>query len=405
MEFLKKTNFREDFPPLKRLINKNHPIYFDNACVSLRPEQVLRKMDEYYYEHPACAHRSAHTFGVQTTNAVENARKYIAKFLGAKNDYEIIFTKNSTEGINFVAQGLDWQKGEQVITSNLEHNSNILPWMRLSQNFGVKYLKWEITPEGEYNLDNLFAILESGKIKLLSLISSSHILPLRLPIETIIEKAHKHGTLVLVDAAQSLLHEKINLQELNCDFLVLSFHKALGPSGVGCLYVNEKHFDKLKPTFWGGETVRNVTDESFEFSPAPFCYEAGLQNYAGIMGAEAACRYLNDVGYKQIRKIDLELSERMYEIARSIDGIKMLGRKEHHGILNMYFREMDMGELSILLNRNANIMTRSGVHCGHSWYNHYGLKPSLRISLAFYNTQKELSRLEDVMKDISKYYS
>lgn len=398
-------SFKEDFPSLGGLINNAPPIYFDNACMSLRPKQMVEAMNKYYFEHPACARRSAHAFGLQTTKAVESARRQIAEFFSAGSENEIIFTRNATDSINIIATGIKWLKGDKVITSNLEHNSNTLPWMQLSENQGIEYLKWEITPEGEYDLDSLYSILETGKIKLLSLVSSSHVMGLRLPIERIIEKAHKHGTLVLVDAAQSMLHEKIDVSKWKADFVAISFHKALGPSGMGCLIINEKHFDKIHPQRMGGETVDNVTDKTYQLSKPPYCYEPGLQDYAGILGAAAACAYIEKIGFQQIQEKEKILGERLFEILNSVTGVTLLGNKKPACLANFYLGDLDAGELSILLNKNANIMTRSGVHCCHAWYNHNKLDPSLRISLAFYNSLEELDALEIALKDLSKFYS
>lgn len=401
------SDWDNDFPALIDSVSGDRVVYFDNACVTLRPWSVIKEIEKYYTQHPSCSRRSPHTYGQRTTVAIDEARAYISNFVGTKNPSELIFTKNATEAINLVANGMSFSRDDIIVTSNLEHNSNLLPWMRLEEKIGLKHLTWEITPDGQFNLDNLFQILEGGKVRLLSLFMTSHILGIRLPLEQIIEKAHKYNCLVLIDAAQSLFHEKVNVRDIGCDFMAFSFHKALGPSGVGALYIKSDHVDKIYPSVLGGETVDNVKFGEYHLSQAPYCYEPGLQDYSGIMGAKKALEYITSIGYEKIQNNETKVFSEMFRFLASFPDVEILGAPDlskHSSLINFIVKGMPSDELAIMLDKTGKIMCRSGVHCSHAWYQLYEKDPSLRVSFAFYNTLNDVEKFKNVFSDLMKFH-
>jgi cysteine desulfurase/selenocysteine lyase len=404
-ELVTKNKKDNDFPVLDKLIKGRPVIYFDNACVTLRPRSVNEAVGNYYDSLSSCARRSPHYLGQRTSELVDKSRESLARYINAEKASEVIFTKNTTEAINTIARGLKFNSSDAIVTSNMEHNSNILPWMRLSETVGLEHILWDIEPDGSFDLNKLFETLKSGRVKLLSLFMRSHVLGIRLPVEEIIEVAHKNNVLVLLDCAQSFPHELIDVKSLGADFLAFSMHKAFGPSAVGLLYINEKHFNRISPSILGGETVENVKRGFYQQSSPPHCFEAGLQNYSGIIGTKAAIEYIESLTMNDIIQRELKLGEYLFESIKSVAGVKLLGDLSSNTILTFSADNIKADELSLLLNNTANIMTRSGVHCSHLWFNDYSLAPQVRVSLAFYNSIEEIDTFIATLKDLLKFHS
>jgi len=388
------SEIRRDFPIFNKQINGNPIIYMDSACVSLKPTQVINAINRYYNEFPACGGRSEHRLGKKVTEEVHNARKIIQKFLSAKRINEIIFTKNSTEGINMVINSLNLQEGDVVLTSDKEHNSVLLPCQALRKQ-GVEYRTFK------------FGDIEDFKNKLteeVRFVSTAHISNLDgtiNPIEEIIKLSHKNKSLVLIDAAQSAGHKKLNVRKLNVDFLVFSGHKVFGPSGTGILYGKLDLLKNLKPLMIGGSTVKNSTYENYEIEDIPERFEAGLQNYAGIIGLGEAIKYLQKIGLKNIEMHEYQLN-RLLSQELSDFGVEILGGldpEKRSSIISFNIKGMHPHEISGILNE-SNIMIRSGRHCVHSWFNANNLEGSARISLSVYNTEEECKRLIEEIKKI-----
>lgn len=383
MENIKK--IREDFFILNRA---DAPIYFDNACSTLRPKQVIDAINEYYTEYPACAGRSGHKMGGLVTKKVKEARHAVAEFIGAKPD-EIIFTRNTTEGINLVAHSL-LKKGDAVLFSGKEHNSNLLPWM------GFRH---EVIADFEKQLKEL-------KPKIVAIFYTSNLDGESHPIKEMVKKAHKYGALVLVDAAQAAGHKKIDVRELDCDFLAFSGHKMMGPSGMGVLYGKKKLLENLAPFMLGGGTVSLSTYKDYDLLPPPERFEAGLQNYAGIIGLAEAIKYLEKIGFENIKKQELLLNTKITQGLLDIPGIKILGPQEPEargGIISFYTEALPSHQIMLLLDK-AGIAVRSGQFCVHSWFNANGIKDAVRASVYFYNTEEEADKFVKDMKKISKLF-
>lgn len=397
---------RKDFPALQQTIKGKPPVYFDNACVTLRPTQVIEAMDAYYREHPSCHRRSIHKFGKATTASYEKAKKTVQKFINATDSDEIIFTKNATEAINIVAHGLTFQSGDVILTTTLEHNSNFLPWQFVAQRADAQLKTIVLKDDLTFNLEG-FKQLLTDEVKLVAVPHKSHITGYTYPVKEIIRLAHGAGAVVLIDAAQSAAQQDIDVKHLDADFLAFSFHKMLGPSGMGCLYGKKIYLNNLNPVFIGGETVDDVSHNSFTLTKVPERFEAGLQNYGGAQGVTAAIEYLQHLGLERIRRHISELNALVSEAIVKLPKVRILGPAdpaERGGILNFIIEDMDAGELSIILDQTDNIMTRSGVHCCHAGYKRHNLPPSLRASFYLYNTEQEVQLFVDRLQKIVQFF-
>lgn len=382
---------RSDFEVLKKNI-----IYFDNACMSLRPRQVVDKINEYYNEYPACAGRSTHTFGKKLEHEIIVARKNISKFFNAKQE-EIIFTRNTTEAINIIANSFSLKKGDSVLISDKEHNSNLVPWLQLKEKKGVNVKFFEFN-----NLDDFKKKLTSD-VKLVSCVQNSNADGTTQDIKMISKLAHKNSSKILVDAAQSAPHKEVDVKNLDVDFMACSGHKMMGPSGIGILYGKTKELEKLSPFLVGGDTVKNTTYSSIEWEDIPHRFEAGLQHYSGMVGFGEAVNYLKKIGLNNIRKHEIKLNKIMTEGLKG--KVELLGpedAEERGGIFSFNVKGIDMHEVAGILNHSANIMMRSGMHCVHSWFNANKLKGSARASLYAYNTEQEAEKFVEEVKKMIK---
>lgn len=396
---------RNDIPALNSG-KKREPIYFDNACMTLKPKQVIEAITEYYSEHPSCHNRAAHEFGDITTLKVEKARNTIESYINCRKDESIAFTKNTTESINFIANMIEFKKGDVVLTTDLEHNSNMLPWQFLKVKKGITFVQMPIAPDtNEFDLEEFKSILEKGAIKLISIFHMSNITGIELPIKEITKMAHEKGILVLLDAAQSVPHKKVDVQDLDIDFMAFSLHKAFGPTGMGVLYAKKEFMEKWVPFMVGGEGITDTTYDTCTLSPAPERFEVGLQNYAGIIGSGAAIKWLSKINLEKAHKHVLDLNNYITQGLADLPSVKIIGPSDpskRNGIINFSVGERNPAEVGLMLSRMERIMTRSGVHCGHSWFHKYDLKPTLRTSLSFYNTQEEaevfLKTIQNLLK-------
>lgn len=390
---------RKDFP----ILNDNI-IYFDNACMSLKPIQVVNKMNEYYNQYTACLGRSNHAFARKLKEEVDKARDEVRKFINAKEDSEIIFTRNTTEGINLVANSFGLKKGDEVIISDKEHNSNLIPWLKMKKDKGIKVVISRTNNDGTFNLEN-FRKCFSPKTKLVSIIYTSNLDGVTNPIREIIQISHLHKVPVLVDAAQAVPSFEVDVRKLDIDFLAFSGHKMCGPSGTGVLYGKKHLLEKLDQFLVGGETVQNSTYDSYIPEKVPNRFEAGLQNYAGIIGLGESCRYLRNIGMSNIAKHEIKLNSLLTDLLKDEQKIKILGpsdAKQRGGIFSFIINGMDIHHVSRILDSSRKIMTRSGAHCVHSWFNARNLKGSVRASLYFYNTEDEVRRFAEEIKKILK---
>jgi len=382
---------RQDFPLFEKKINNKPLIYFDNACMSLKPLQIIKAINEYYCDYPACAGRSGHKLGDMVTKKVAEARIKVAEFINAKHTEEIIFTRNTTEGINLIAHSLKLNAGDIILTTDKEHNSNLIPWQVLAKKIGVIHKVVPSKPDNTFDLEK-FESLMSGQVKLVAMVMTSNLDGVSIPAKDIIKIAHKFGALVLLDAAQAAPHKKIDVIDLDVDFLAFSGHKMLGPTGTGVLYGKKQLLENLEPFLTGGDTVEYSTYTEHKFLPIPEKFEAGLQDYAGIIGLGEAAEYLKNIGYDNIKEQEYKLNKYLSEEILKIPKIKIIGPADpslRSGIVSFYIDGIDSHQIAILLDETANVMIRAGQHCVHSWFAACNIKTSARVSLYFYNTLEE----------------
>ncbi|MFH1174731.1 MAG: cysteine desulfurase [archaeon] len=380
---------REDFPLLSKYI------YLDSACMSLKPKQVIAAITEYYENYPACAGRSQHKLGELVEQKTDETRACAAKFWHARPE-EIVFTKNATESINLVARSLGLKKDDVVLTTDKEHNSNLLPWLQT----GCRH---DIVPSknGQFDMDAFLKKVKTAKV--VAVCQTTNLDGTSVPLKEIIKEAHKVGALVLSDAAQSAPHQAIDVKKLDVDFMAVSGHKMLGPTGVGFLYGKKELLEKLNPFMTGGGTALDSTYTSVHYDKIPFRFEAGLQNYAGITGMKAAFDYLNRIGMDTIMRHEQRLNERLSNTLSS-EKISLLGPKNpalRAGIFSFNINGMDNHTVALLLNEH-NILVRSGAHCVHSWFNANKLQGSVRASLYVYNTDEDIDTFAETLKKIVK---
>jgi len=390
---------REDF----KVLNGDKIVYFDNACMSLKPNQVVEAMNDYYYNFSACAGRSSHKLGDKVTKKVKESRKIITDFINAKSENEIIFTRNTTEGINLLANSFDFKKGDIVLITDKEHNSNLVPWLVLRDKIGIEVRICKSKEDNTFDLEK-FSELVKG-VKLVSIVHTSNLDGITNPAEEIIKIAHKNNALVFLDCAQSIAHRKIDVKKMDVDFMAFSGHKMLGPTGTGIFYGKQKLLENLKPFLVGGDTVEFTTYDNYKMLPLPEKFEAGLQDYAGIIGLGEAVKYLKNIGLDKIQKREFEINKYITEELSKFQNIKIIGPKDaslRSGIIDFYIDGVDMHQFAIMLDNMANICIRSGQHCVHSWFENRKIKNSARISVYFYNTMQEAEKFVENLTKIMK---
>jgi cysteine desulfurase/selenocysteine lyase len=399
---------REDFPILQKKVNGKPFIYLDSACTTLKPKKVIDAVLAYYTEYTGCAGRSVHKFATRTTEEFEKAREKVAKFINAKKAEEIIWTKNTTEAINIIAHGFKFDKGDKVITTNLEHTSGLLPWL-VKQKAGKIDLDFVLcNEEGEFNVEQFKEKIDN-RTKLVSIIFVSNVTATRTPLKEIIEIAHDKGALVLADAAQAAPHFTIDVKKLDVDFMGASGHKMCGPTGIGFLYGKLDLLKEVSPLAVGGETIKDIDacPGCFEFENVPLRFEPGIQHYDGAIGFGAAIDYLSSIGMKNIETYEKELTQPLIEGLLSIPGIDLIGPKDYKkkGALTAFnIKGMEPHDVAIMLDEQ-NIFVRSGMHCAYPIHKFlHDLKGSVRASLYFYNTKEEVKIFIEKLNNIAKTF-
>ncbi|MFX1534995.1 MAG: aminotransferase class V-fold PLP-dependent enzyme [Promethearchaeota archaeon] len=395
---------RDDFPVLQKEIDDKPIIYLDSACVALRPKLVIEAINHYYCEYSACGGRTLHKLGMKVTEETESARTKIKNFINAKHVNECVFTVNTTTGINMVARGLDFSKNDLVITEDYAHNSNVVPWQLLEKQQGITHCILDTKEDGIFTIETLDEILQksSASKKLVSFCHTSNITGYTIPAAEIIKVAHEHEALVHLDAAQSVPHQPVDVQKLDADFISFSLHKMCGPSGIGILYGKSDLFENLNPSDVGGGTVSDVTKDESNFVDLPARFEAGLQNYAGIIGAGATIDYLEKLKMKNIYEYEKKLSDYLFSGLKALNfPMKILGPDDPTKRVSLaaiaFENKISAHVIGMILDEN-NIFARSGRHCTHLWHNKLKIHSSLRPSLYFYNTIEEIDKFLEIFE-------
>ncbi|MCK9256068.1 MAG: cysteine desulfurase [Bacteroidales bacterium] len=383
---------RADFPILKEKVYNKNLVYFDNGATTQKPKQVIDTISEYYSKYNANIHRGVHFLSNFTTEANENSRKTIQNFINAKSEKEIIFTKGTTDSINLVAFSFGEafiNEGDEIIISEMEHHSNIVPWQMLCERKNAKLKILKFNELGELKIEELNELI-TNKTKLISVSQVSNALGTVNPIKKIIEIAHKNNVKVLVDGAQAIQHLKLDVQELDCDFYAFSSHKAYGPTGVGILYGKEEVLNKMHPYQGGGEMISSVSFEKTIYNELPFKFEAGTPNYIDNIAFAKALEYISEIGLENIEKYENQLLEYCTKKLKTIENIKIIGEaKEKSGVISFIIKNIHHNDIAILLDQMG-IAVRSGTHCAEPVMQHFGISGTVRISFAFYNTLEEI---------------
>ncbi|MFQ6010445.1 MAG: aminotransferase class V-fold PLP-dependent enzyme, partial [Candidatus Aenigmatarchaeota archaeon] len=378
-------------------------IYFDNAATSLTPEQVVKAVVGYYHNYRANIHRGVHRLSMEASKAYEEAHKKVGSFIGARPE-EIIFTKNTTEAINLVALSMEWERGDKIVTSTIEHHSDMLPWMRLRKK-GVEVVFVKEDKEGIIDMGDLEAKAEGAK--LISVVHASNVLGCVSPVREIGRVAKKSGALFLVDGAQSVPHLPVDVKEIGCDFLAFSGHKMLGPTGIGALFMRKELAEKIEPAMLGGGTINRVTLDGYELAKLPDRWEAGTPNIAGAIGFGVAIDYLKGIGMENIERYEAELTKQVMEGLDGMDKIEYYGPRDISkkvGVVAFNVKGMKPHDTASMLDSIANIAVRSGHHCAMPLAERVIKRPegTVRASFYIYNTAEEVDKLIKTLKEIVK---
>ncbi len=402
------SKIRQDFPILKRKVHGKPLVYLDNAATTQKPKQVIDALVDYYSNHNANIHRGIHTLAEEATAMHEEAREKIVKFIGAASSKEIIFVRNTTEAINLVAYswGRTFLKaGDEVILSESEHHSNIVPWQILAKEKEVKLLFVPVTKEGYFDLEYYKKIL-TGKVKLVSIVHISNVLGTINPIVEIGNLAHKVGSKLLIDGAQSVPRMTTDVSKLNCDFLVASGHKMLGPTGIGFLYVKKGILESMPPFLSGGDMIREVYLDHSEWNELPYKFEAGTPNIADAIAYGAAIDYLENLGMENIFAHEKELTDYALSRLRNISDLSLYGpknTKDKSGVISFSIKGIHPHDVAQILDKEG-IAIRSGFHCAMPLHQKLELPATCRASFYIYNTKEEIDRLVEGINKAIKLF-
>lgn len=396
---------RKQFPILHQQVNGRDLVYLDNAATSQKPLVVIDALIDYYKGYNANIHRGIHTLAEKATKAYEETRHTAQRFINAKSEQEIIFTRGVTEGINLVASSYGRafiKEGDEIIISGLEHHSNIVPWQLVCEEKKAKLQVIPVSPEGELDLDIYKKIL-SGKTKIVAINHASNSLGTINPVKEVIRLAHAVGAVVLIDGAQAGAHLEIDVQDMDCDFYCLSSHKMYGPTGTGILYGKKELLEKMPPYHGGGEMIKEVTFEKTTYNDLPYKFEAGTPNIADVVAYKYAFDFINELGRENIAAHEHELLTYATERVSKLKSIKLVGTaKNKVGVLAFTVDGIHHFDIGQMLDARG-IAVRTGHHCTQPLMTHYGIEGTVRASFAVYNTKKEIDQLVEGLERVINF--
>ena len=397
---------RKDFPVLGQTIN-GHPLaYLDNAASSQMPKQVADRLDHYHrYEH-SNVHRGIHTLSQEATNAFEEARVKVKNLIGAADSDEIVYTSGTTDSINLVANSyglINFKKGDEIILSEMEHHANIVPWQMIAQKTGAVIKVIPVSDRGELDMEAYKALL-SKKTKMVAVVHVSNALGTVNPVKQITELAHESGAVVLIDAAQSVPHKKIDVQDIGADFITFSAHKMCGPTGFGILYGKMELLEGMPPYRGGGDMIDKVSFEETTYNRVPFRFEAGTPPIAASIGLSSAIDYLNKIGMSAIEERENQLVEYMLDRLMNIDGLRLIGEaKERASLASFVIGDIHASDVGMILDKQG-VAIRTGHHCAQPILRRFDVPSTTRASLSFYNTKEDIDRLIEGIKTVKSFF-
>lgn len=400
---------REDFPILKRRVNGKPLVYFDNAATSQKPSVVIEAIRRYYSEYNANIHRGIHKLAEEATLAHEEAREKVAKFINANRTEEIVFVRNATEAMNLVAY--TWGQtnigsGDKVVLTIMEHHSNIVPWQLLAQKKNAKIEFVKIDEKGFLKLDEMREAIDENT-KLVCVTHASNVLGTINPVSEIAKLAHNKGALVLVDAAQSVPHMRVNSREMDCDFMAVSGHKMLGPTGIGVLYGKTRLLENMPPFLGGGEMIKEVHTSGATWKDLPYKYEAGTPNIAGAIGLGAAVDYLRKIGMENVQEHEKEITGYAISKMSQVKGLTIYGPRdvEHRvGVVSFNLGDIHAHDLASIMDEEG-IAIRSGHHCAQPLMEFLNIPAASRASFYIYNTKEEVDIFINALEKARKLFS
>ena len=395
--------FKRDFP----LLMQNNIAYLDSAATTQKPMQVINAISEYYKNANANPHRGAYKLSLESTKVYNEARKKIAKFINAKSENQIVFTRNATESLNLIAYSYGLNNlgsKDKIVLSIMEHHSNLVPWQYVSRKTGSTLEYMYINKIGEITDEEIDSKIVEGT-KIVGITHVSNVLGTINPIEKIIKKAHSVGAISIVDASQSVPHMKIDVQKLDADFLVFSGHKMLAPLGIGVLYAKSELLEKMKPFLFGGDMIEYVYEQNATFAEVPTKYEAGTQNVEGAVGLSAAIDYLNNIGMDKVQTIEKELTNYALEELQKLAFVTIYGfSNKQAGVISFNVNGVHPHDVASVLD-SENVCIRSGNHCAQPLLRFMGLESTCRVSFYIYNTKEDVDRLIDALYKTKKLFA
>ena len=399
-------SIRKDFPILEHKIYDKPLVYLDNSATTQKPRRVVEKIESGYYNVNANVHRGVHFLSQVATEAYEDARETVRRFIGARSSCEIVFTRGTTEAINLIASSFTdacMSEGDEVIVSTMEHHSNIVPWQIQAARHGIALKVIPMNERGELDME-AFRNLFSERTRLVSVTHVSNVLGTINPVKAIVEESHRHDIPVLIDGAQAVPHLAVDVQDLDAEFYVFSGHKVYGPTGIGVLYGKEEWLDKLPPYQGGGEMIQSVSFNKTTFNELPFKFEAGTPDYIGATALAEALRYVSELGMEQIAAAEDELLRYATERLDEVEGMRIFGRAEHKSaVLSFLVGDIHHYDMGMLLD-HLGIAVRTGHHCAQPLMQALGIEGTVRASLSFYNTKEEIDVLAAGIERVRKMF-
>jgi cysteine desulfurase/selenocysteine lyase len=401
---------REDFPILKRTVMGGKPlVYLDNAATTQKPLAVINAINDYYMNYNSNIHRAVHQLAEEATKAYEDTRVKIAKFINAKSTEEIVFTRNTTEAINLVAYSwgrANINKGDEIVITEIEHHSNIVPWQILTQEKGAKLNYVGVGDDGYLKMHEYRKYLESGKVKLVSVSQMSNVLGTITPVNEIIKLAHERNIPVLIDGAQSVPHMPVDVQKMDCEFMAFSAHKILGPTGVGVLYVKRDLLEKMPPFMGGGDMIKEVHKYETRYNDLPYKFEGGTPNIADVIGFAAAIDYLDNLGMDRVREHEIELTKYALDKIVQVKGVTVYGPmnvNDRGGVVSFNIGDIHPHDLATIMNDHG-VAMRSGHHCAQVLMERLDVAATSRASFYIYNTKQEIDTFIGALSEARRLF-